>query len=218
MSQSTSTFEHSYYIGNYMGAILYGAYLVFCSCDGRTLTCAGCELTLYYLILQGLFRRGNRNSARSRRFCSIYSTMMVLLSTINVSCNAIWGEEMWITDRDDPGGVARYIETEVSVWYETLASVAVVTCVFLGDALLVCRPLIFCYFGGIFLLLTMLQLYRLFLVYGSRFAVVAVPLIAYIIAFGKSHFIALLLIYMIYFTLKYGYSFGRDTGRCIRRT
>ena len=68
---------------------------------------------------------------------------MVLLSTINVSCNAIWGEEMWITHRDDPGGVARYIATEVSVWYETLASAAVITCVFLGDALLVCRPLIF---------------------------------------------------------------------------
>jgi len=69
---------------------------------------------------------------------------------------------MWITHRDDPGGVARYIETEVSVWYETMASAAVISCVFLGDALL---------------------LYRLFLVYGSRFAVVAVPLIAYIIAF-----------------------------------
>ena len=65
---------------------------------------------------------------------------MVLLSTINVACNAIWGEEMWITHRDDPGGVERYIETEVSVWYETLASAAVITCVFLGDALLVCRP------------------------------------------------------------------------------
>ena len=104
---------------------------------------AGFELTLYYLVLRGLFRRGNRNSARSRRFCSIYSTVMVLLSTINVSCNAIWGEEMWITHRDDPGGVPGYIETEVSVWYETLASAAVITCVLLGDALLVCRLSIF---------------------------------------------------------------------------
>ena len=68
---------------------------------------------------------------------------MVLLSTINVSCNAIWGEEMWITHRDDPGGVPGYIETEVSVWYETLASAAVITCVLLGDALLVCRLSIF---------------------------------------------------------------------------
>jgi hypothetical protein len=129
-----------------MGAILYGAFVLFYySGDERTLTHwhAGFELTIYYLILLGLFRRGNRNSARSRRFCSIYSTVMVLLSTINVSCNAIWGENMWITHRDDPGGVPRYIETQVSVWYETLASAAVITCVFMGDALLVCRPLIF---------------------------------------------------------------------------
>ena len=147
MSQSTSTFEHSFYIGNYMGAILYGAFIFIllfrATRELLTQRDVGFELTLYYLVLLGLFRRGNRNSATSRRFCSIYSTVMVLLSTINVSCNAIWGEEMWITHRDDPGGVAGYIETEVSVWYETLASAAVITCVFLGDALLVRRPLKF---------------------------------------------------------------------------
>ena len=40
----------------------------------------------------------------------------------------------------------------------------------------------------------MVQLYRVFLVYGSRFAVVAIPLMAYIIAFSKFHCIPLLLI------------------------
>jgi len=87
---------------------------------------------------------------------------MVLLSTINVSCNAIFGEEMWITHRDDPGGVQIFLDTEVSVWYETLASAAVITCVFMGDALL---------------------LHRLFHVYSSRFVVLAAPLAAYITAF-----------------------------------
>ncbi|KAF8815711.1 hypothetical protein BYT27DRAFT_7079105 [Phlegmacium glaucopus] len=146
MSPTTSSFEHSLYIGNYMGAILYGF-----------------ELTLYFLILRGLFQRGNKNSPKSRRFCTIYSTVMVLLSTINLSCNAVWGEEMWITHREDPGGVQGYINTQVSVWYETLASSAVITCVFMGDALL---------------------LYRLFVVYSKSFAVVAVPLVAYITAFA----------------------------------
>ena len=61
----------------------------------------------------------------------------------------------------------------------------------------------------------MVQLHRVFLVYGSRFVVIAVPLIAYIVAFGKSHCIPLLLIYI---TLKYGSSFSSDTGRCIGRT
>lgn len=40
----------------------------------------------------------------------------------------------------------------------------------------------------------MVQLYRVFLVYGSRFAVVAIPLMAYIIAFSKFLCIPLLLI------------------------
>ncbi|KAF8812843.1 hypothetical protein BYT27DRAFT_7132223 [Phlegmacium glaucopus] len=146
MSPKTSAFEHSFYIGNYLGAILYGF-----------------ELTLYSLILRGLFRRGNKNSPRSRRFCTIYSTVIVLLSTINVSCNAVWGEEMWITHREDPGGVQNYIKTQISVWYETLASSAIIACVFMGDALL---------------------LYRLFVVYSNRVAVIAVPLVAYITAFA----------------------------------
>lgn len=47
----------------------------------------------------------------------------------------------------------------------------------------------------------MVQLYRVFLVYGSRFAVVAVPLVAYIIAFGKFDCINSLL--LTYITLKY---------------
>ena len=56
------------------------------------------------------------------------------------------------------------------------------------------------------------QLYRVFLVYSCRFAVIAIPLMAYIIAFSKSHCILLL---SIYFTLKYGSSSSSDTGRYI---
>lgn len=63
--------------------------------------------------------------------------MMIMLSTINIACNAVFGEEMWITHRDDPGGVTQFLATEGTVWYETLASTSVICCIFLGDALLV---------------------------------------------------------------------------------
>ena len=92
---------------------------------------------MYSMILHALFRQGNKNSASSRRFCATYSTFMVLFTTIDVACNAIWGEQMWITYRNIPGGVAQYIATRVSIWYETLGSTSVVCSVFLGDALLV---------------------------------------------------------------------------------
>ncbi|KDR85990.1 hypothetical protein GALMADRAFT_54226 [Galerina marginata CBS 339.88] len=146
MDTGTTLFEHSYYIGSYMGGILYGL-----------------ELTVYFMIIEALFRRGNKNSSTSRRFCSIYSTIMVMLSTIDVACNAIWGEEMWITYRDRPGGVPEYITTRVSVWYETLGSVSVVCSVFMGDALLV---------------------YRTFLVYGRRPAFIAIPGVLYLAGLG----------------------------------
>lgn len=90
---------------------------------------------------------------------------------------------MWITHRDDPGGVPRFIETQVTVWYETLASSAVISCVFMGDALLVC------WLDSLVVSsewLMMAQLYRAFHVYSSSFAVLAVPLVAYITALGKS--------------------------------
>ena len=62
---------------------------------------------------------------------------MIMLSTINIACNAIFGQEMWITHRNDSGGVGSFLETEVDVWYETLASTSVICCIFMGDGLLV---------------------------------------------------------------------------------
>lgn len=63
---------------------------------------------------------------------------MLLLLTIDISVNAVWGEQMWITFRDSAGGVLGFIVTETSVWYQTLGSTSVVAMIFMGDALLVC--------------------------------------------------------------------------------
>lgn len=152
MASGTTLFEHSYYIGGYMGGILYGK----CLLNTWAVACAdrymapGFEVTVYFMILQALFRKGNKNSASSRRFCATYSTFMILFATIDVACNAIWGEQMWITYRNIPGGVAEYIATRVSVWYETLGSTSVVCSVFLGDGLLVNGP----YFLRVWLLIS----------------------------------------------------------------
>lgn len=146
MSSALTLFEHSYYIGNYMSGILYGV-----------------ELVMYFMTLQGLFRKGNHNSAKSRRFFAIYSTVLLLLLTIDISVNAVWGEQMWITFRDGPGGVPGFIVTQTSVWYQTLGSTSVVCMIFLGDALL---------------------LYRLYVIYGSSLLMISLPILAYLAAFS----------------------------------
>jgi hypothetical protein len=97
----------------------------------------GVELTIYGTILHRIYKKGNRSSSKSRRFCVVYSTVMVMLSTINIAGNAVFGQEMWITHRNDLGGVSNFLATEVNVWYETLASTSVICCIFMGDGLLV---------------------------------------------------------------------------------
>ncbi|TFK32146.1 hypothetical protein BDQ12DRAFT_775032 [Crucibulum laeve] len=140
-----SVFEHSYYIGNYMSGILYGVALV-----------------IYFMTMKALSTmRGNTTG--KRRFFAIYSTLLILLLTVDISCNAVWGEQMWITFRDTPGGVPVFVETQVSVWYQTLSSTSVVALIFLGDALLI---------------------HRLFLIWGSSYLVIVVPMLAYLTAFS----------------------------------
>ncbi|KAF8902248.1 hypothetical protein CPB84DRAFT_1776300 [Gymnopilus junonius] len=137
MSDALTVFQHSYYIGNYMSGILYGV-----------------ELVMYFTTLQGLVRKG-------RRFFAIYSTILLLLVTIDISVNAVWGEQMWITNQ---ANVPEFIVNETSVWYQTLGSTSVVALIFMGDALW--------------------YLYRLFVIYGSSYLIVTLPVLAYLAAFA----------------------------------
>ncbi|PPR07510.1 hypothetical protein CVT24_006879 [Panaeolus cyanescens] len=148
MAGDFETFEHAYWIGNYMSGILYGI-----------------DIILYFWTMKGLFGKGNRNSPRSRRFFALYSTALFLLLTIDIAINAFWGETMWIIGRNGPGGVPGWFVENVSVWYQTFGSTTVVAMIFMGDALL---------------------LYRLFIIYGSKWYVIAFPLLAYLAAFALS--------------------------------
>ena len=139
MSTESFGFEYAFYIGNYLSGILYGLCSLFhcnTSKEANPLP-PGLELTIYGTILHRIFKKGNRSSSKSRRFCVIYSTVMIMLSTINIASNAVFGQEMWITHRNDQGGVPNFLATEITVWYETLASTSVICCVFMGDGLLV---------------------------------------------------------------------------------
>lgn len=131
-------FEYSFYIGNYISGILYGLYYFPENIAKETKpSTPGLELAIYGTILHRIFKKGNRSSSKSRKFCVIYSTAMIMLSTMNIAGNAVFGQEMWITHRDDPGGVPYYIASEITVWYQTLASTSVICCIFMGDGLLV---------------------------------------------------------------------------------
>jgi len=140
---STAVFEHSYYIGNYMSGILYGV-----------------DMVMYFATVQQLFRRKRQGLGWKFFFC--YSTAMFLLLTLDISVNAVWGENMWITYRDRPGGPSLFLATQLSDWYQAMGSSAAVALVFMSDALLI---------------------YRLFVIFGHNYYILILPILAYIASF-----------------------------------
>lgn len=67
-----------------------------------------------------------------------YSTALFILLTIDIATNAFWGEQMWISSRNLPGGPSMFIAQKLSVWYQIIGSSSAAALIFLGDALLVC--------------------------------------------------------------------------------
>ncbi|KAF9528134.1 hypothetical protein CPB83DRAFT_854964 [Crepidotus variabilis] len=125
----------------------------------------GVQLVMFFVTLRALFHSKNHwhsnSTSRSRFFFALYITTLTLLLTIDITVNSVWGEKMWIEGRNGVGGVPGFIGTQTSVWYQTLGSTSVVAMIFMGDALL---------------------LFRLFVIYGSRFTIIVVPGLAYLAA------------------------------------
>lgn len=142
---ASPVFEHAYYIGNYLSGILYGVEVVVYG------------ITMNYLNTSNLFNRTRR------RFFALYSTALLLLLTIDISCNAVWGELLWIQGRNHQGGVEGWFVEEVSVWYQTLGSTSVVAMIFLGDALL---------------------LHRLYVIWNGNWWIMIFPVLAYLAGFA----------------------------------
>jgi len=136
-----STFEHSYYIGNGLGLILYGV-----------------DIAIYYSTMRNLYFA--KTSQASAQKMAILSTASLFLLTIDVSTNAIYGEQAWITFRDVvPGGPPAWIVANFSVWYQTLSTSSVAGLVFMSDAFL---------------------MYRFYIIWGSRLILVVFPILMYL--------------------------------------
>ena len=83
-----------------------------------------------------LNNKGRRTKNRDMRLF-VFSTVLLLMITIYVAVQAVFGEEMWIVHADYPGGSAQYLADNVAVWYETLGSAASVVLNLMSDGLLV---------------------------------------------------------------------------------
>ncbi|KAH9943876.1 hypothetical protein B0H21DRAFT_747388 [Amylocystis lapponica] len=72
-------------------------------------------------------------------YFTAFSMRLLLLLTVYVSTELVFGEEAWITHADNPGGAAAYLVEYASVWYQTMGSTASVALQLMTDALLIYR-------------------------------------------------------------------------------
>ncbi|KAJ7124760.1 hypothetical protein C8R43DRAFT_1135441 [Mycena crocata] len=144
-------FERAFYIGSYVTAILFG-------------------MELFMFFLSSYFLLHSSDARKESFFYISYSSVMLLLWTTASSCNAIFGQFIWIDHRDVLGGPAAYLDDHLSAWYNTLGTVAGICMNFLADGLL---------------------LYRCYIIWGSSWKIIVLPVIIY---FGAMS-MAILLIY-----------------------
>ncbi|KAK7064601.1 hypothetical protein R3P38DRAFT_3250175 [Favolaschia claudopus] len=145
-------FERSFYIGSYITAILYG-------------------VQLFMFFLSTYFLLYSSTDARKESYFYItYGTVMLTLWTIALSCNAVFGQLVWIDHRDVVGGPAAYLSANIASWYNTLGTVTGICMNFMADGLM---------------------LYRAYIIWGSSWKIVALPVVLYFGAMSMS----ILLIY-----------------------
>ncbi|THU78137.1 hypothetical protein K435DRAFT_973654 [Dendrothele bispora CBS 962.96] len=102
---------------------------------------------------------GIRSSPGSRVFYVAYGAVLLAMVTIAVTTDALWGQFMWIDHRNYPGGPLGYFSATTSMWMNVFGSAADATANILGDGLL---------------------LYRCYMIWGSRFWIIALPGLVYL--------------------------------------
>ncbi|KAI0643325.1 hypothetical protein C8Q79DRAFT_1002543 [Trametes meyenii] len=117
----SALFQNAYYLAINFNAILYGV-----------------ELACYEMTISALFRR-RKKWGRTDKFYMAFSTALLLLITIYVSTEAVFGEEMWIVHADIPGGQVKFFLENANVWYQTMGTTSSIALNLLSDALLIYR-------------------------------------------------------------------------------
>ena len=126
--------------------MLYGesgdAFLVSCGLTGHL---PGVELVLYVntmrVFLDHRRETAHRGTAdRSDVFYAIFSTLMLLLVTVWIANDAVFGQKMWLLDRNYPGGPMAYAEAYATSVYMDFGTTAIFILQQMTDGLMV-RPI-----------------------------------------------------------------------------
>ncbi|KAH9940190.1 uncharacterized protein BXZ73DRAFT_88845 [Epithele typhae] len=119
MSSPIVVFQHYTYIANNLSSVLYGVYL-----------------SLYYLTIRFAiddYRRTGAQYGHSHRlFVGISTTLLIMIT--------LWIVEMWVVNKNYPGGAGQYYLDYASAWYfVTPSAVSMVLANAIADAFLLYR-------------------------------------------------------------------------------
>ncbi|KAF8553376.1 hypothetical protein OG21DRAFT_1510320 [Imleria badia] len=113
--------ENSFYVGINLQDILYGI-----------------QLALYFKTMHAILAR-RREPWKSDVFYAVFSSVMLPLITIRVASDGVYGQKMWLIDRNYPGGPVAYGEAHASDVYMDFGAAAVVILQQMTDALMIYR-------------------------------------------------------------------------------
>ena len=94
------------------------------------------ELVLYFMTVRVISSR-KRKHAPTDKYFLMFSTVLLLLNTVFVATEAVFGEEMWIVNANYPRGMDAYLDDFASVWYQTFGTAASIVLNLCSDGLLV---------------------------------------------------------------------------------
>ncbi|KAF8549710.1 hypothetical protein OG21DRAFT_1420900 [Imleria badia] len=118
---SATIFEQEMYVGINLQDILYGV-----------------ELVLYFQTM-AIFLGRRRHRHKSDIFYAAFSTVMLVLITIWVAALAMFGQKMWLLDRNYPGGPMAYHTANSSSLYMDCGRMALIILQQMTDALMIYR-------------------------------------------------------------------------------
>ena len=97
----------------------------------------GALFMLYCICVHLLWARRRRGIRGSTLFL-VYTTLILILNTLNLAGDTAFAQLAFITNRNYPGGPAQYENDFYFVTVNTMCNVAYMLANWLGDALMVC--------------------------------------------------------------------------------
>ena len=94
------------------------------------------ELFTFFAAVYCIWGRSS-DYRKGRVFYVAYGGVLLMLVTIAVVTDGLWGQYMWIDRRNYPGGPLGFFAATGNAWYNVFGSAADATANVLGDGLLV---------------------------------------------------------------------------------